>query len=368
MDPQPAFLNRAPFEPLAGPEASKPEDPEIAIPVGVLQPDPPEADRLDDKADAEVQPATAEPDHANEAAGSTQKWSLAFGASLLFHAAVAAVLILAPESILPPRVFDMTVGGEGKDDAKIGNSGASLIFGAKPPPDVTNVTVVPERELRPPRQAQPQLKKEPHSQPAETESPSTNKSVQKKSGGSEPEILHDRQTQAEEGALALQEMAPKATLEILRPVMPEPSEAERQLTEQQATTKPKSQPAPDADGQADINTMRGAGNGNEDGRATDPAAGDVVAESYENSIFEKLAGANRRISQVTQAEATRNAGVSFVINTDGSVTDIKLEQSSGSETLDKLAVSMVRRLAPFPPIPPETGKKFWLQEFSLGPF
>lgn len=333
----------------------------IAIPDSVLQPDLIEDASLNESSGAEVQPAPAEPEHVGETTGSKRKWSLAFLISLLFHAAVAVVLILAPETILPPRVLDMTVGGEGKDTAKIGNSGASLIFGAKPFPDVTDITVVPENELRPPRQTQPQLKQE-------TEAPSAHKSVQTKSGEPEPEILHDRQAQVEGGTLALPEMAPQATLQILRPAMPEPSEAERQLTEQQATTKPKSQPAPDADSQAEIDTMRGAGNGNEDGKATDPTAGDAVAESYENSIFEKLAGANRRISQITQAEATSNAGVSFVINMDGSVTDIKLEQSSGSETLDKLAVSIVKRLAPFPPIPPETGKKFWLQEFSLGPF
>lgn len=380
MDPQPAFLNRAPFEPLAGPEASQPEDPEIAIPVGVLQPDPPEADRLDDKADAEVQPATAEPDHANEAAGSTQKWSLAFGASLLFHAAVAAVLILAPESILPPRPLSESMqGGDGQDATRIGNSETPPISGGRQQPDVTDVTVVPENELQPAKEARP--KQEPVSQPTQRPkevAKQTQEPEQPKLVEPAPEVLHDRRVQTEKDAVAPQEMAPKATLEIMRPVMPEPSEAERELTEQQATPARRPERAkstPGVNGQAQLDAMRGASDGHEDGKATSSGnqrqqttTGNAVASGYEALIQRKLVQANRQISRTIQAQATRNAWISFIINADGSVTDIKLDRSSGSQALDSFAVTMVKKLAPFPSIPPETGRRQWLQEFSLGPF
>ena len=341
----------------------------------MLQPDPPEIASLDDTADAEVQPAPAEPDHANEATGSKHKWSLAFIASLLFHAAVAAMLILAPESILPPRALDATPGGDGQDAARVGNSETPSISGGRQQPDVTDVTVVPESELQQSREAHP--KEEPPAQPTKPPNETAPKELERQEPVKPaPEILHDRQTQAEKDAVALQEVAPKATLEILRPAMPEPSKAERELTRQQAAQRPQ-QPksAQGANGQAQADATRGASDGREDGRVTSTgtrrqqtATGDAIASEYEALFQKKLARANRQISQVTQAEATRNAWVSFVINADGSVTDIKLDRSSGSQTLDKFAVAMVKSTAPFPPIPPETGRKFWLVPIEVGPF
>jgi protein TonB len=380
LDPQPAFLNRVPFQPSAGPDTPEADDPRISIPNGVLQPDRPETISLDESADAEVQPASAEPDHASEAAGAKRKWSLAFLLSLLFHAAVAAMLILAPESILPPRsLLSSTQGGDGQDTARIGNSEAPSISGGRQQPDVTDVTVVPESELQPPGESRP--KQDSAAQP--TKLP---KDVAKPPQGPEqpkpaepaPEILHDRQVQPDKGAVAPQEMAPKATLEILRPVMPEPSEAERELMQQQATAaqrplRPKS--IQGGDGQAQSDAMRGASDGRADGEATSTGkrhqqteTGDAITSKYEAFIQRKLARANRQISQVTQAAATRNAWVSFVINEDGSVTDIKLDRSSGSQALDNFAVTMVKGTAPFPPIPPETGRKLWLVPIEVGPF
>lgn len=376
MDPQPASLNSVPFQPFAGPDGLSPEDPQIVIPNGLLQPDPPEDISLDDAADAEVQPVPAEPDHANEAAGSKRKWSLAFIVSLVFHAAVATMLILAPESILPPRpLVDSTQGGDGQDAARVGNSETPSISGGRQQPDVTDVTVVPESELQPPRQAQP--KQEPLEPPKEAAQP-PKEPEQREPVKPAPEILHDRQTQAEKDAVALQEAAPQATLEILRPVMPEPSKAERELTEQQ--TAPEQRPqrpmsARGADGQAQSDAMRGANDGREDSKATSSgkqrqqtATGNAIASGYEALVQRKLARANRQISRAAQAEATRNAWVSFVINADGSVTDVKLDRSSGSQILDKFAVEMVKGSAPFPPIPPEMGRKFWLVPIEIGPF
>lgn len=380
MDPQPASPNSVSFQPFAGPKASQPEDPQIAIPNGVLQPDTPEADRLDDNADADVQPAPAEPDHANEATGSKRKWSLAFAASLLFHTAVAAMLILAPESILPPRPLSeqSRQGGDGDDPARIGNSETASISGGRQQPDVTDVTVVPESELRPPSKPQMQLKSEPPAKPVPKEAGQQPKEqAEPEPATPAPEVLHYRRTQAEKDAVALQEAAPRATLEILRPVMPEPSEAERELTQQQSAAQNPQQPrsAKGANGQAQSDAMRGASDGREDGKATasgrqrqQSATGNAIASGYEALIQRKLARANRQISRATQAEATHNAWVSFVINADGSVTDVKLDRSSGSQTLDKFAVAMVKGTAPFPPIPPETGRKFWLVPIEVGPF
>lgn len=375
MDPQPAFSNRVPFQPFAGPNGLQLEvnDPLISIPNGVLQPDPPEPTSLDDTADAEVQPASMEADHISEAAGSKRKWSLAFLTSLLFHVTIAAVLILAPESILPPRALpDSAQGGDGQDTARIGNSETPSVSGGRQQPDVTDVTVIPESEFQPPRKARPKQEPpaQPNDRPKEAAKP-PKEPEQPRTAEPAPEILHDRRTQAEKDAIALQEAAPQATLEILRPVLPEPSEAEQELREQHATPAPPLQRPKSTQGDA----MRGASDGREDGRAMSPgnqrqqtATGNAIASRYEALVQRKLARANRQISPATQVEAARNAWVSFVIEADGSVTDIKLERSSGSQALDKFAIAMVEGVAPFPPIPPETDRKFWLVPIEVGPF
>lgn len=382
MDPQPAFSNRVPFQPFAGPNGPQleVEDPLISIPNGVLQPDPPEATSLDDTADAEVQPASMEADRVSEAAGSKRKWSLAFLTSLLFHVTVAAVLIVAPESILPPRALpDSAQGGDGQDTARVGNSETPSVSGGRQQPDVTDVTVIPENEFQPPREARPKQEPpaQPNDRPKETAKP-PKEPEQPRAAEPAPEILHDRRTQTEKDAIALQEAAPQATLEILRPVLPEPSEAERELREQHATSaqrpqRPKSTQG--ANGQTQSDAMRGASDGRKDGREMSSgnqrqqtATGNAIASRYEALVQRKLARANRQISPATQVEAARNAWVSFVIKADGSVTDIKLERSSGSQALDKFAIAMVKGVAPFPPIPPETDRKFWLVPIEVGPF
>jgi len=41
----------------------------------------------------------------------------------------------------------------------------------------------------------------------------------------------------------------------------------------------------------------------------------------------------------------------------GKLLDHRIVQSSGSETLDKTAMTSLERAAPFPPAPPEVGNK-----------
>ena len=142
MELQPAISNRTSSRPLAGADASMPAggDPEIAIPGGVLQPDPPEQASLDDSANADIEPLPAEPDYVAETrpAASVRKWSLAFVASLVFHLAVAAMLIFAPESILPPRELTPTeiAGANGTKPLLFGNeendATAAALFGVVP--------------------------------------------------------------------------------------------------------------------------------------------------------------------------------------------------------------------------------------------
>lgn len=401
MESQPATSNSTSFRPLAGADAAMPggDDPEIAIPNGVLQPDPPEQASLDDSVDTNVAAEPAEPDHVAETrpAASARKWSLAFVASLVFHLAVAAMLIFAPESILPPRVLDPTdiAGSKGTKPLLFGNEETdATAAGSDQQQDVTNVTVVPESELQPARQAQPsapaptqpvQPAAEPAEAPKEQAQPAK-EPEQPKPADPSPEVLANRQTQDEKDAVAILEGRPTAKLEILRPAMPEPSEAERQLAEQEtqpAPEAPAEQPqkplrpksASGGGGQAESDALRGANEGQRDGESTvsgidtgQTAAGNAAASNYRGLVQGKLNRASRRVSKPAQAKATNNAVVSFVTTADGGVFDIRLVRSSGSPELDKFALALVKRVAPYPPIPPETGRKFWPFTVQIGPF
>ncbi|TIR55437.1 MAG: energy transducer TonB, partial [Mesorhizobium sp.] len=96
--------------------------------------------------------------------------------------------------------------------------------------------------------------------------------------------------------------------------------------------------------------------------------GNALESHYSGEIQKKLARANRRVSKSIQAKARNNARVVFVVAADGSVSDLQLTESSGSAELDQFALTLVRKQAPFPPIPPETGKSSWVFKARIGPF
>lgn len=376
MDPQPAFSNRVSFQPLA--DTLQLEDPRIAIPDGVLQPDPPETTSLDDNTDAEVQPTPAEQDHASEASGSGRKWSLAFIASLLFHAAIAAMLIVAPESILPPRPLTDIEGAKDRNPLLFGNDETDATAAGRQP-QVTGVTVVPESEL-PPQQMQPKTPApaKPPQPPKEEVQPAEERE-QRQSAEPSPEILARPERRSEKESVTPLDGSPSAKLEILRPAMPEPSAAERQLAEQEQQPAPTTQRTPQSvsgsGGQAEVDALRGVNEGQEDGDSTisgvntaQTEAGNAAASNYRGLVQTKLNRASRRVSQAAQAKAHNNAVVGFVTTADGRVRDVRLVRSSGSAELDKFAVALVKGVAPYPPIPPETGLKTWSFTVQIGPF
>ncbi|MEA3489810.1 MAG: energy transducer TonB [Candidatus Omnitrophota bacterium] len=69
-----------------------------------------------------------------------------------------------------------------------------------------------------------------------------------------------------------------------------------------------------------------------------------------------------------RAKKRRIEGVTcliFTVVSDGSVRDIKVVQSSGSDVLDKEAVAIVARAAPFPPIPGKFDRSYLTMEVDV---
>ncbi len=83
-----------------------------------------------------------------------------------------------------------------------------------------------------------------------------------------------------------------------------------------------------------------------------PGGTDGAADFY-------LAGVQRKIwmvwTQQLKAELSRPIGVSFTILADGSVTDVRVLQSSGASLLDLAAQRAILSAAPFAPLPRDYG-------------
>ena len=88
--------------------------------------------------------------------------------------------------------------------------------------------------------------------------------------------------------------------------------------------------------------------------------------NYPGKVLAKLRRAMRGISRGVRAKAQNDVHVSFVVDAAGGVGGVRVVQSSGSPELDRAAVEMVHRAAPFPPIPPEAGRASWQFTLPLG--
>jgi len=63
--------------------------------------------------------------------------------------------------------------------------------------------------------------------------------------------------------------------------------------------------------------------------------------------------------EAARRRETGTALVGFVLESDGSITGIHLQRSSGSPLLDETARETLRRLGHYKPIPPELGRSHW---------
>lgn len=58
--------------------------------------------------------------------------------------------------------------------------------------------------------------------------------------------------------------------------------------------------------------------------------------------------------------------VQFTVSAGGSASGIRVVSSSGNPVFDNAAIETVQRAAPFPAIPPESGKSEWTFTMPLG--
>nr|WP_184874380.1 energy transducer TonB [Mesorhizobium sangaii] len=293
-----------------------------------------------------------------------RKWTAAIAASCLLHAAVAAGFLISP-----PEIFDSqdAMQSEGSDQSGDKVVGSAL----DQDPTAVNVTLVPNTQP-----AKPEPEKAAKPAPATQRSePETAKPPVKplpeavKQPAAAPDILVAGAPRLDD-----QSVAPKTETPAQPTVQAESLEAPAAVPQQPPVPSARPTPAvaPATAGQA--YEKRGAANGREikaaiasKGRKqTD--AGNAAASRYSGAVASKLARANRRVSKSAQTTARNNALVAFEVLADGSIVDLHLAKSSGSQELDQFALDLVRKQAPFPPIPPETGLLSWRFKAPIGPF
>ncbi|RWH30993.1 energy transducer TonB [Mesorhizobium sp.] len=290
-----------------------------------------------------------------------RKWPVAIIASGLLHGAAAAAFLFAPAGI-----FDSmdAIRAEGTDQSGANVTGSTLDDQSSGAVDVTLVPELQPVKRQAAQPAPPVEAQEPASEPSTPQLPP--QAV--KEAASAPDIVAATSPRQDDQTVPDDSKPTPAT---------ELQSAEAPLAEPQQPPVPSatsSGPAPSA--AADQTNATG---GTADGDTRDApvaaskgkkqvAAGNALESHYSGEIQKKLARANRRVSKSIQAKARNNARVVFVVAADGSVSDLQLTESSGSAELDQFALTLVRKQAPFPPIPPETGKSSWVFKARIGPF
>jgi protein TonB len=410
--------------PLAGLTVLQPEpdDPAFAIPMGSLQigvRDQSEQATLAGTS-SELAPALLEPlNPASTKPGErSRKWKAALVASCFFHAAIAfAFIATGPDEILIEGGDEaglMLLGNAPEDQSAAGD----FIKDA----DVTKVTIIPLLEAKPVETVEAKPVEPLDEIVRETVQPVKTDAPQPATHPDKVEPLTDEPVQVVATpmpqVLAATSVTPENPKNVVAPVAeatnvkaPEAVEAlampqpERVAAKAEPDTKPaekrkpaeakKPEPAKKAEkkpekkvaektptkaktaagggGRNQADSRRGVADGDAQGKTAkaskggrNSSAGNAAVSNYPGKVAAKLRRAVRSISRSARAKASRDVQVSFVVNAGGGVGGVSVVRSSGSSELDQAAVAMVRRAAPFPPIPPEAGRSSWAFTLPLG--
>lgn len=303
------------------------------------------------------------------------KWPAAIVISCALHAAVAAAFFITPKG-----AFDLqdALQSEGTDQAGDKVAGSALDRESQ----AVNVILVPNKQPAKPTPARPSPPPQP-SQPARQVMPTPKPPVEAqptreaatppvaepaRQPSATPDILvanaarDDNQSVAaktgEPAAPTIQPEIPEATVAATaRPPIPSPRPTPRAAAAASQADKKSGA----ADGQ--VRSAPTASKGK-----TQKEAGSAVEDTYRSNVFSKLGSINRTLPPSLQLSARSNAAVVFVIGRKGNIDELRILESSGSAAFDQAALGIVRKAAPFPPIPPQAESPTLKFEVGIGPF
>lgn len=453
---EPAFATKQAAWPLAGTGAfaGRSDEPDLAIPRGVLLPFSPHDGKETEfpaHADAGLTTPPGEPLDVSRTAkpDKATKWKAAVLCSCLLHAVVALAFLAAPDGrVLIEGAEDsgITMAGNAAEDQLSSGEIADL-------EDATRVTLVTMLQPRPAEsvaalavderdaveatepvasdaEMTETVEPEPQAEmPAQSLSEVVEPEIGTPAAGalapSLPQILAaDTIEPAQDSTVVSQVEAEPEAQDVSRPPaaieIPLPDVADEPLaaispdqaaldeplpddvpvpsprptpvarTEKPATgaaQEPKPQPAPKKQpGRADTgnsragngganatDSKRGRADGQQQGSASvtgkagqQSAPGNAAVSNYPGKVAAKLRRAVRGVPASARRQARNDVHVSFVVSASGEIASARILRSSGSAELDEAALAVVRRAAPFPPIPPEAGRSNWSFALPLG--
>jgi protein TonB len=408
------------------------DGPSLVIPHGALQISLRDSAGQGLTADIGAEPLAAEPDGtaALQVGKSLRKWPITVVASCVLHAAAAMALLAsglfsAPSDLQQLEGADqpgvMLVGNAADDQSMAGEiTNITLVVMPEPVEIVQEQPAVEEAPL-PVEQAaseppvtetptpKPQPVQEPLHEPVATEDVQPEEPAPEAATNPFPEILSvvpqvlddagdavqkavqadvvEAAQKAEAAKAETVETAPTPKAVESKPVKPKNPVAKAKPVEQaKPEPKPeKSEPKPakpvrkktssGAGGANQADAKRGVANGVTKGQSTTAskggaksAIGNAAVSNYPGKVAAKLRRVSRSLSRSAQSGARNNAQVSFVVTSSGGVDALRLVKSSGSPELDKAALAIIRRAAPFPPIPAEAQRSSWAFALPIGPF
>ena len=283
--------------------------------------------------------------------GEHGKWTVAIAASCLVHGAVAAALLVSPSAKSDLR--DPTQ-AEGSDRSGANVAGSAL----NPEQQAINVALVP-----PPRPPAKPLTPTEAAPPADKTPPVEVAKPEPKKPPVDPDILV---------ADAPRNDSDSVTSDA-KPLEPAPARQQEAASHPPTPAQP---PVPAARPET-ANPLTAEKSGAADGQTqSEPAlskgkrqneAGTKAEDNYRSDVIRKLGRVYRAVPPSLQAGARSNTVVTFVIGRQGTIDELRVVESSGSDTFDQIVLGFVRKAAPFPPIPAKVGSRL---EFTgaIGPF
>jgi len=168
---------------------------------------------------------------------------------------------------------------------------------------------------------------------------------------------------------------PKKTAETAKkPAVKKPeAKSEKKKAAAKAETKPAEKAAKaGSGGKGKADAKKGVADGSNNGKALAKGkggkggAGNAAVSNYPGKVVAKLRRSLRGIPRSAIKQAKNDVQVGFTVGANGSVSGVRITRSSGSASLDKAALAVVRRAAPFPAIPPDAGRSSWAFAVPLG--
>lgn len=128
--------------------------------------------------------------------------------------------------------------------------------------------------------------------------------------------------------------------------------------------KPRAQPQAKPAGNAAQSAKRGSDQGartastnaTSTGNGRNAAEGNAAASNYPGEVFRKISRVRR-----PRIKSRGAALVAFTISGNGALASVGLQRSSGSADLDRAAIRIVQRAAPFPSPPPNARTRYSIE-------